>query len=112
MKYVLIVGFLLGLCSCGKDGAIGQQGLPGQSVVGPSGSNGSDAAVRYVQLCHGTTHYPDTFCEVAECVDGNLYGVYSANEGFDSRLPAGVYSSNGINCSCTVTIGSNCAVSN
>ncbi len=106
------------LYGCGKDtqyvtgpqgpaGATGQMGAPGSN-----GSNGSDATVQYVQLCHGTTHYPDTFCEVAECVEGNLYGVYSANGGFDSKLPAGAYSSNGINCGCTVTIGSNCSVSN
>lgn len=93
------------LYGCGKD----TQYVTGPQ--GPSGTNGTDANVQYVQLCHGNTRYPDTFCEVAECVDGNLYGVYSANGGFDSRLPQGTYSSNGINCSCIVTIGANCSVS-
>ncbi len=93
----------------GATGNTGAQGTPGSN--GTNGTNGNDATVQYIQLCHGTTHYPDTFCEVAECVDGNLYGVYSANGGFDSKLPAGSYFSNGINCNCTATIGSNCVVS-
>lgn len=110
--------FLL-LSGCGKDGA------PGQSIVGPMGPPGQQGASgatgpagqdayswTVVQLCSQcTTHYPDTFAEVVFCYAGDLYGTYSANGGFSAKLPPGRYDSNGINCSCTVTIGSGCTVS-
>jgi hypothetical protein len=39
-----------------------------------------------------------------------MYGVYSDNGGFLSELPPGEYSSDGINASCSFTIGANCSV--
>jgi hypothetical protein len=81
-------------------GPAGPQGLPGIAGVSPTP----------VQLCAGTTTYPTTFCEVVWCSNGNLYGVYSVNDAFASELPQGLYSSNGINCSCQVLIGPGCEV--
>jgi hypothetical protein len=89
-------------------GATGAQGNQGSQ--GAPGINGN--TITPVQLCPGTTSYPSTFCEVAFCISGSLWGTYSANDGFSSQLPQGAYSSDGINCSCTVQIGPNCSVSN
>jgi hypothetical protein len=87
---------------------------PNQSVAficnGSSGTNATP--VTTVQLCPGTPTYPSTFVEYGVCIGGNLYGVYSANDGFLALLPPGTYSSDGINASCNLTIGPNCAVSN
>jgi hypothetical protein len=106
----LVLLAILFVAACGKPGPMGPAGP--QGVQGETGAQGvSGPAGYYVQLCRGTTHYPDTFCEEAFCQDGTLHGVYSANGGFDSSLPEGAYMSNGINCSCTVTIGPNCEVS-
>lgn len=77
---------------------------------GAAGINISPVSI--VQFCPGTTVYPSQFNEVGFCISGNLYGTYSANDGFSSYLPPGTYSSNGINSSCTFTIGPNCQVSN
>lgn len=114
LTVAVVVGLASQLSGCGKVGPMGSAGSVGpQGLVGPSGTPGSDAdSWTVVQLCPGTTHYPNTFCEVTFCFQGNLYGTYSANDGFSSELPQGQYSSNGINCSCTVTIGPNCQVSN
>lgn len=82
----------------GASGATGSQGQPGESL-------------QVVQFCPGVDPvYPSTFPEVGVCLDGNIYGVYSANGGFLSELPPGTYNSNGINASCTFTIGENCSV--
>lgn len=87
------------------------------SVVlnGASGNNGSDGmpgtVITPVQFCTGFTQsYPSTFAESGLCVAGTLYGVYSENGGFLAELPPGQYSSDGINSSCTFTIGNNCSV--
>ena len=124
LKQPLVVIFVLMFIGCGslkgRDGAQGQQGDTGaQGIPGPAGSPGpqgspgvNGTSPQIVQLCQGTTSYPGTFCEIAFCYNGSLYGTYSANGGFSSELPAGAYNSDGINCSCTVTIGSNCQVSN
>jgi len=76
--------------------------------------NGTDGVpgttVDTVQLCPGTTTYPTEFNEVAVCMSGSLYAVYSANGGFLSEIPQGEYSSDGINASCAFTIGANCTV--
>jgi hypothetical protein len=78
---------------------------------GSNGTNGTNATpVTVVQLCPGVTVYPSTFVEQALCINGNLYGVYSANDGFLSYLPPGTYSSDGINASCNLTIKPNCVV--
>lgn len=109
-------GFML-VCPDGnsvvQNGAPGPQGPTGsQGQTGANGTNGTNASSwSVVQLCSAcTTHYPDTFAEVAFCYAGSLFGTYSSNGGFSSQLPAGAYNSDGINCSCTVNIGSNCSV--
>jgi hypothetical protein len=91
-------------------------GSAGQSIVGPTGPQGNpgtDATpVTVVQFCSGVTPtYPSNFPEYGICLGGNLYGVYSANDGFLAELPPGEYSSDGINASCTFTIQPNCVVS-
>lgn len=86
--------------------------------AGPAGARGAQGdtgagadSVTAVQLCGGTTHYPDTFCEVAFCIGGELFATYSANGGFSTLIPSGAYASNGINCSCTVTVYAGCVLS-
>ena len=91
--------------SPGPTGGVGQEG-----PTGPQGTPGTQITI--VQLCPATfvPTYPTTFPEVALCISNQLYGVYSANDGFLSLLPPGTYVSNGIGASCTVTVGANCEV--
>jgi len=123
MKYLIAVVILMSLSACGKDvqyvtgpvGATGAQGPAGQNGSdGTNGTNGTNASpITIVQFCQScVTHYPDTFAEIGFCSNGSIYGTYSANDGFSSEIVPGLYSSNGINCSCTFTVGANCAVSN
>jgi hypothetical protein len=87
----------------GTTGATGATGLQG-----PTGANGT--IVTAAQFCPGSTSYPNEFNEVGFCIGGNIYAVYSTNDGFLSEVPPGEYSSDGVNSSCTFTIGSNCQV--
>ncbi len=120
MNYVmlfLLLGAMVGCGKNGKDGASGSNGVPGlmgpAGPVGPQGSPGIDGtSVTVVKFCPGTTVYPSKFIEIGFCVDGKLYGTYSANGGFSTELPPGTYGSNGINASCNFTIGANCQVTN
>ncbi len=91
----------------GSDGAAGQNGTNGSN-----GTNGVDGTqVTPVQFCKGfTLVYPSSFPESGVCISGQMYGVYSANDGFLALLPPGTYSSNGINASCTFTLLANCVV--
>ena len=79
---------------------------------GAPGSNGTLATV--VQFCTGNAvqSYPNVFNEIGFCINGSIYAVYSANGGFLSQMLPGGYSSDGINSSCSFTIGANCAISN
>lgn len=101
----------------GDTGATGTQGPTGdQGIQGPGGPQGvpgtPGTVVTPIQLCAGVTPtYPSVFPEYALCLQGQLYGVYSANGGFLAVLPPGVYGSNGINASCNFTIGPNCSIS-
>lgn len=110
MKQIIVLSILITLAACGKTGP---KGDPGESVVGPQGAPGSDAAqITPVELCPGfVPKYPYSFPEYGLCIDNQLYGVYSANGGFLALLPPGTYSSNGINASCNLTVASNCRVS-
>lgn len=96
----------------GPQGATGSTGISGANgatgAVGASGANGTTITV--VQFCPGTPSYPSTFPEVGFCINGNVYAVYSANDGFMTYTPPGTYSSDGINDSCTFTIGINCSI--
>jgi len=114
MRYVLLL-FMLSLSCCGK-GPVGPQGEAGQSIVGPPGPTGSPGPsgtiITMKQLCGSCVPtYPSVFAESVMCIDNQLYGVYSANGGFLSLLTPGTYTSNGINCSCTITIGNDCSIS-
>lgn len=94
----------------GDTGPKGNQGDAGQN--GLNGSNGIDAtSVTIVQLCPGTSNY-GTFIEVGFCVQGNLYGTYSANGGFSTLLAPGSYSSNAIESSCNFTVLPDCIIEN
>jgi hypothetical protein len=88
------------MSACGKSGPAGPEGSPGVDATEPTP----------VQLCPGTTSFPNTFCEVLFCYQGNLYGTYSSAAAFSTEVPPGQYNSIGLNCSCTVTIGPNCQV--
>ncbi len=93
----------------GNNGATGPQGP--QGLVGPMGPAGlAGTQFTFVQLCPGSPSYPNVFIELAMCVNGDLYGVYSANGGFYTYFPPGNYSSNAIGSACNLTIGSNCTV--
>ncbi len=107
-----LVGASGGNGSNGHDGSNGTNGSNGQDGTnGTNGAPGQDAAgVTVVQLCPGVTTYPTTFSEVAFCISGKLWATYSDHGGFSTELPAGTYSSNGINSSCTFTVGANCEV--
>ncbi len=135
-KAAVIMLILLGVCvltnSCsgpsgqqgvnGAPGADGQNGTPGtpglpgsvgpQGPTGPQGTPGAPGTlITPEQLCPGAgPSYPSTFPEYALCINGQLYGVYSANGGFLALLPPGEYTSAGINASCTFAIGANCQI--
>jgi hypothetical protein len=130
MKYVTIVLMFM-LAACGPDqnpaarpfltcttsdtaqGAL-IQCPDGSSSLVTSGANGTPGTViTAVQFCPNVTPvYPSTFPESGICLDGTMYGVYSANGGFLAALPPGQYSSDGINASCTFTIQPNCVIVN
>lgn len=92
----------------GETGATGDRGLVG--ITGATGNYGT--SITPIQFCPSTfiPSYPSVFPEYGICMGGQMFGVYSANGGFWTLLPPGRYSSDGINASCTFTIGSNCAV--
>lgn len=93
----------------GLNGATGAQGQQGDA--GSNGTNGTNATpITTVQFCPNVTSYSSTFSEVGFCLGGQVYGVYSQNDGFMSLLPPGEYTSDGINSSCNFTIGANCKV--
>lgn len=97
---------------CGETSTLVLNGVKGdQGDIGAQGVAGADGTVvSAIQFCSAGTSYPNTFSEVGFCIGGKLWGVYSANGGFMTELPPGTYSSNGINSSCTFTIGENCSI--
>lgn len=121
MKKITGVIFLSLMMACGYQGPIGQQGLAGKDGTnghdgakgdtGASGHDGQNATpVTMVNLCPGVSTYPGVFVEIGICLQGKLYGVYSANGGFLTELPPGTYSSNAIGSACNLMIGANCVV--
>lgn len=92
----------------GVDGQKGDKGDPGdQGIPGVAGTR-----IIPIQFCVGfTPTYPYVFPEAGLIIDGIVYGVYSANDGFLAPLPPGVYMSNGINASCTFTINPDGSIS-
>lgn len=111
MKLIISIVLVLLFLGC-QHGDRGEQGVPGESIVGPQGPAGADGNLAtLVALCPGVTTYPSAFVEVALCLNNKLYGVYSANNGFLTLLPPGNYSSNAIGSACNLTILPNCVVS-
>ena len=108
MKKLLVFGlFLVG---CGQ----GPQGIPGQvGNTGPAGPSGIDGTqIVPVQFCvNPIPQYPTTFPEFGLCINGQIWAVYSANDGFLTLIPNGNYVSNGINASCSFTV-TGCVISN
>lgn len=109
------------------NGADGPQGLPGtpgdpgatgatgsQGAPGTNGQDGTDATpITVVELCpsYGATSYPNSFPELAVCLDNNLYGVYwSGTEAFLAEIVPGTYASTSPD-ACTLTVAANCVVS-
>lgn len=92
-------------CTDGTNAYIanGEQGPPGSNTPPTS-------AVTVVPLCSDTTVYPVVFSEVGLCINNQLFGVYSENDGFLSYLPPGNYVSHGHGSSCYLTVQANCAV--
>jgi hypothetical protein len=124
MKYLapFFILFLMSLTACGPSGvfvgkgekgdtgAQGEQGIQGeQGSTGAQGPRGADGTtITIVQLCPGAPSY-GTFVELAQCINGKLYGVYSANGGFLAYFADGNYTSNGIGSACNLTV-SGCTV--
>jgi hypothetical protein len=94
----------------GATGAAGTNGVDGST--GPQGPTGSPGTVvTPIQFCPNVTaNYPTNFPEYGLCINNQIYGVYSANDGFLALLPPGAYSSNAIGNSCNFTITANCGV--
>lgn len=95
----------------GVNGVDGQPGVPGiDGINGTNGTNGENGApgtqIVPTQFCvnSGATVYPSNFPEFGLCIDGKMYGVYSANNGFLALLPDGTYSSNPVGPQCTFVI--------
>lgn len=91
----------------GTDGGPGAEGPRGQT--GATGAAGTQVGI--VQFCPGGgTNYPVTFPEVGFCINGNIYAVYSANDGFLTEVTPGAYSSNAVGSACNFTLLANCQV--
>ncbi len=116
LKYFSLIVILI-FISCGRV-TQGPQGLPGpggnngatgatgpEGPQGPAGANGT--VITPIQFCTGTPSYPSTFPEYGLLINGRIYAVYSANDGFLTYLPPGEYYSNAIGSSCDFTVNAN-----
>lgn len=93
----------------GQTGSQGLQGNPG--VAGLAGANGT--VITTVQFCKGVTAtYPSVFPEYGLVINGGIYAVYSANDGYLAYLPPGYYSSNAIGSACNFTVNPDATISN
>lgn len=87
--------------------ADGTQSLILNGIPGTPGT-----VIAPIQFCKNpVTSYPTTFVEIGFCISGEIYAVYSANDGFLSPIPNGNYTSDGINASCNFTV-TGCTISN
>src|ERR1700677_3652665 len=91
--------------SCSVQTLVESSVLPngGTLITCPDGSSSlimNSAIIEPVQFCPGTPSYPSTFPEVGWCLNGELYAVYSSNDGFLTLIPPGNYQSNAIGSSC------------
>lgn len=95
--------------SQGDRGPAGEQGPQGEA--GQAGTDGTQ--INIVQFClNSIPSYPAVFPEVGFCINNKIYAVYSANDGFLTLVPPGVYSSHAIGSSCTFTVLPNCQITN
>jgi len=90
----------------GKDGTNGKDGTAGTNGI--NGQNGS--VVTFVKFCPQVTSYPSVFVEVGLCIDGELFAVYSVNNGFGVKLETGNYSSHAIGSACSFSVQPGCVV--
>lgn len=105
MLLTLMIGCANEPAEVGPAGPTGRDGIDGR--------DGQDAdSVTVVKLCEGETTYPSVFVEVAFCIGGKLYATYSANGGFSTEIPPGVYQSNAIGSRCSFTVLPKCQISN
>lgn len=80
-------------------------------LVGATGAAGLNGTIiTPVKFCSQSPSYPTTFPEYGLCINNNLYAVYSANDGFLTLIPPGVYSSNAIGSACSFTVLANCKI--
>lgn len=98
----------------GQDGSNGTNGTDGHDGAtgpqGPQGPAGHDGTViTPVKFCSETASYPSTFPEYGFCINGSIYAVYSANDGFLTIIPDGTYHSNAVGSACTFTV-SGCTI--
>jgi hypothetical protein len=129
MKTILILS-LLSIIACGTY-ENGQTGAPGKSLPctvtsvnspmagsliqcpdGTSSFVASGTVISPVQFCPGTTKYPTEFNEIGFLINGNIYAVYSINNGFMSLIPPGYYTSNAINSTCNFTVNADGTITN
>lgn len=110
MKSLFILALICTACGQGPQGTAGINGTNGTNgVTGPAGADGT--VITPVQFCPNvTSSYPSTFPEVGLCVNGSIYAVYSANDGFLTLIPPGTYVSNAIGSACNFTVFPNCVV--
>ena len=97
----------------GSNGAQGPQGETGAAgPQGPQGTSGNPGTtIAIITFCQGVTpQYPGIFPEVGFCINGNIYAVYSANDGFLAEIEPGVYQSDAISSVCTFRVLPNCQV--
>lgn len=103
-KLILSTAILLGACGQGPQGVSGNNGTNGTNGV-------PGTTFTIVQFCPNVVPtYPTTFPEVGFCIQGSLYAVYSANDGFLTEIVPGTYTSNAIGSACNFTVSSNCTV--
>lgn len=85
----------------------------GTSSLIVNGVNGtSGTIVSPLQFCPGVTVYPSVFIEVGFIINGSVYAVYSANNGFMTVIPPGRYTSNAIGSRCDFTLNSDNTITN
>lgn len=116
MKQLILISLMLVLAACAgaKPGAPGTNGLvgstgpqgpvgqPGQSIQGPAGADGT--VITPIKFCAEAPVYPSTFPEYGLCISGQIYAVYSANDGFLAVLPDGAYNSNAVGSTCNFVV--------
>jgi len=89
--------------------------LGGAMISCPDGttsliSNGT--IITPIQFCPGSPNYPNSFPEVGFKFGTSIYAVYSANDGFMTLIPPGLYQSNAIGSNCTFTVNPNGTITN